>query len=134
MIYLGKRRAQAIHQPAGIDMADPQSPEIEVRNGVTVIQLGPDYDNLGDSLLDELRDRVLECGRKADPPKIVMDLSHTAFFGSSFLEILLQMWKELSEREGSAFALSGLNDNCAEVLRSHNSIAYGRSSKRTKRR
>ncbi len=41
-------------------MADPQSPEIDVRNGVTVIQLGPDYDNLGDSLLDALRDVLLE--------------------------------------------------------------------------
>jgi anti-anti-sigma factor len=107
----------ARHQPAGIDMADPQSPEIEVRNGVTVIQLGPDYDNLGDSLLDELRVVLVECGRNANPPKVVIDLSHTVFFGSAFLEILLQMWKELSEREGSAFALSGLSDNCAEVLR-----------------
>ncbi len=97
-------------------MADPQSPEIEVRNGVTVIQLGPDYDNLSDHLLDALQVVLLECGRKADPPKVVIDLSHTVFFGSAFLEILLKMWKELSEREGNAFALSGLSDNCAEVL------------------
>jgi len=97
-------------------MADPQSPEIEVRNGVTVIQLGPDYDNLGDSLLDALQVVLLECARKADPPKVVIDLSHTVFFGSAFLEILLKMWKELSEREGNAFALSGLSANCAEVL------------------
>lgn len=97
-------------------MAEPQTPDIDVRHGVTVVQLGPHYDNLSDSLLDELQDVLLECARTADPPKIVIDLSHTSFFGSSFLEILLQMWKELSEREGSAFALSGLNDNCAEVL------------------
>ena len=97
-------------------MADPQSPEIEVRNGVTVVQLGPDYDSLGDSRLDELNDVLLKCAQTADPPKVVIDLSHTAFFGSSFLEVLLQMWKILSEREGNAFALSGLNDNCAEVL------------------
>ncbi|TWU09167.1 putative anti-sigma factor antagonist [Symmachiella macrocystis] len=97
-------------------MVDPQSPEIEVRNGVTVIQLGPDYDNLSDHLLDTLQVVLLECGRNADPPKVVIDLSHTVFFGSAFLEILLKLWKELSEREGNAFALSGLNDNCAEVL------------------
>jgi len=98
-------------------MADPQEPEIEVRNGVTVVALGPDYDSLEEHLLEGLEKTLTKCGREADPPLIVLDLSHTSFFGSSFIQILLGVWKDISEKPGSAFALSGMNSNCADVIR-----------------
>ena len=96
-------------------MASSNTPEFQVQNGVTVIQLGPDYESLDEHLLEDLRTVLLECCETVDPPRVVIDLSHTTFFGSAFIEILVQIWKNLSCREGGAFAISGLTPNCAEV-------------------
>ncbi len=97
-------------------MAKPLKPEIHVEKNVTVIQLGPGYETLNEHLMDDLREVLMESVCKADPPVVLVDLSHTAFFGSSFIEILVQMWKQISVREGGSFALCGLNENCLEVL------------------
>lgn len=97
-------------------MTSSQTPETEVQNGVTVIQLGPDYESLDEHLLTDLRTALFACVDKADPPRVVIDLSHTTFFGSAFIEILVKIWKLLTDREGGDFAVSGLTPNCAEVL------------------
>ncbi len=97
-------------------MASSKTPEIQVLDGVTVIQLGPDYESLDEHLLDDLRTFLLQCCETADPARVVIDLSHTTFFGSAFIEILVQIWKGLSDCEGGEFAISGLTPNCAEVL------------------
>lgn len=99
--------------------ADPMSatraPSVETQQGVTVIHLGREYENLDESLLDELRSAILDVAETADPPKVVLDMSHTKFFGSSFIEIMFSAWKRIEAR-GGTFALSGLTRYCAEVV------------------
>ena len=91
------------------------SPDVQVQDGVTVIHLGPEYESLDDHVTSELRTVLLDAVDDSESPLVVMDLPNTTFFGSSFIEILLQMWKRLGSRKG-AFALSGLTPNCAEVI------------------
>lgn len=83
---------------------------------MTVVALGPEYENLDEPLLDRLRTAILEAARRADPPRLLVDLSHTKFFGSAFIEILVEAWKRVRER-GGVFSLCGVAPYCADVLR-----------------
>lgn len=96
-------------------MPRPLSPSIVIENGVTVVTLGPDCQNIDEHTLDAIRDALMEVSQ-AEPPLVVMDLSHTKFFGSSFIEVLFRLWNRLNTRQGGEFALSGLQPYCAEVL------------------
>jgi anti-anti-sigma factor len=93
------------------------APSISKESGVTVIQLGPEYENLDDRLLEGLRSAALEISKGADPPWVVIDLSNTKFFGSAFIEILFRLWNRMNARPGGQFAISGLTPYCAEVLK-----------------
>jgi anti-anti-sigma factor len=96
-------------------MTETRAPRVESQDGVTVIQLGPEYENLDESLLDELRTSILEVAETASPPKVVLDLSHTKFFGSAFIEIMFRAWSRVKAR-GGTFAISGLTKYCAEIV------------------
>lgn len=96
-------------------MPRPLTPSIVIENGVTVVTLGPDCQNIDEHTLDSIRDVLMEVSQ-AEPPLVVMDLSHTKFFGSSFIEVLFRLWNRLNTRQGGEFALSGLQPYCAEVL------------------
>lgn len=97
-------------------MPTAPAPLSTVDRGVTIVTLGPDCENLSEVKLDTLRDTLLKLGDQADPPLVVVDLSHTKFFGSSFIEILFGMWNKLNARGGARLALCGLTSYCAEVL------------------
>lgn len=96
-------------------MSESRAPRIETEQGVTVISLGPEYESLDESLLDELRDAILNVADTATPAKVALDLAHTKFFGSAFIEIMFRAWKRLKSR-GGIFAISGLTPYCAEVV------------------
>lgn len=97
-------------------MAEQRTPEIKQQNGVTIVALGPEYENLDEHRLEELRDSILEVACRADPPLLVIDLSHTKFFGSAFIEILFRAWNRVTAREEGRFCLSGLTPYCREVI------------------
>jgi anti-anti-sigma factor len=98
-------------------MSSTTAPTIAKDNGVTVIQLGPEYENLDERLLEGLRSVALDVSKSADPPWVVIDLSNTKFFGSAFIEILFRLWNRMNSRPGGQFAISGLTSYCAEVLK-----------------
>jgi len=94
------------------------APERLVERGVTVIALGPAYQVVDEHLLDGgLGEALLELADEADPPVVVLDLSHTQFFGSSFIEVLFRLWTKLQARPGGAFAICGLTPHCQDVLK-----------------
>lgn len=101
----------------GLVMASSNSSNSVTRqDGVTIIALGPEYENLDDAILEELRKVILDGVANADPPLVVLDLSHTKFFGSAFIEILFRAWNRIEKQEGGEFCLSGLTPYCAEVI------------------
>ena len=93
-----------------------KTPTVEKRGDVTCIVLGPAFENLDEQTLDSIRKTMLEQAEQADPPRIVIDLSHTRFFGSSFIEVLFRIWNRVNGLPGGRFALAGLTDYCIEVL------------------
>ncbi len=97
-------------------MPTSSSPEIHLKEGVTIISLGPDYENLDEGRLDELRDCIMQAATEASPPLVVIDLTHTRFFGSSFIEVLFRAFNHVDEKEGGKFCLSGLTPYCQEVI------------------
>lgn len=97
-------------------MPSSRVPEITKQKRVTVIALGPEYDSLDEHGLDDLKDVMLDVSQTADPPLVVLDLSHTKFFGSAFIEILFRTWNRLNARDGGRFAISGLTEYCREVI------------------
>lgn len=97
-------------------MSTQHAPEVSEECGVTVVALGPEYENLDEPLLERLRTAILEAADRAEPPRLVLDLSHTKFFGSAFIEILLEAWKRMRNR-GGVLCLCGVAPYCAQVLR-----------------
>ena len=97
-------------------MTISRSPDISTQNGITIISLGPEYENLDEPGLEGLKEMVLDVARTADPPLVILDLSHTKFFGSAFIEILFRAWNRLKARDGGQFCISGLTPYCKEVI------------------
>lgn len=94
------------------------APEVVVDRQVTVIGLGPAYKSIDEKSLEGgLRSLLLEAVDRANPPRIVVDLSHTKFFGSSFIELLFQLWNCIQSKPSGAFVLCGVTEYCEEVLK-----------------
>ena len=97
-------------------MTATRNPTISRDHDVTVVALGPEYESLDEFELDDLRDALLKIASTADPPRVVLDLSHTRFFGSAFIELLFRAWNRLNSRNSGKFAISGLTPYCKEVI------------------
>jgi anti-anti-sigma factor len=97
-------------------MTETTSPKIEHRDSLTIIHLGEEYENLDESALESLRELLLKAVDEADPPKVILDLSHTTFFGSSFIELIFRAWNRAQSRPGGIFVISGLTKYCREVI------------------
>jgi anti-anti-sigma factor len=94
----------------------PKTPTITQEQGVTVVSLGADYENLNDSGLEALNGMLLKTAAEADPPLLVLDLSNLRFFGSGFIEALFRAWSVLNARPGGRMSLCGLTAYCREVV------------------
>ena len=83
--------------------------------GVTFVEFRPAPDPVDFKVLDEFGGTLLDVADTADPPRLVLDLSHTSYIGSGFVEQLLQAWRRLAQRQGR-MALCGVNAVCLDVL------------------
>lgn len=97
-------------------MSESVSIEVESQRGATVIALGAEVGDLDDDRVDEVAVLMLEAAKTASPPYLVVDLSQTKYFGSSFLGILFRVWNRIRARQGGRFAICGLRDFCADVI------------------
>jgi anti-sigma B factor antagonist len=93
-----------------------KAPSVTREQGVTVIALGPEYEHLDDAELENLKGVLLNTAVEADLPLVVLDLSRLEYFGSSFIEALICVWKHLNARPGGRMSLCGLTANCREVV------------------
>lgn len=86
------------------------------QNDVTILALSGEYDSLDTAGIEAFAAQLRAQVEGAQPPRLLLDLSQTKFIGSSFLEALLQAWKQLQERSGR-LALCGLTPFCSDVLK-----------------
>lgn len=89
---------------------------VENEGGVTVVVFGAGQRRLDELGIEALGNQLIEIAQNANPPRVLLDMSVTEFFGSSFIEILFRVWKRLSDQPGAKFAISGLQEYCREVL------------------
>ncbi|MHC4177758.1 MAG: STAS domain-containing protein [Planctomycetota bacterium] len=90
--------------------------QVSRQQDVTIIELGPSYESLDQPVLGEISRVLLSEASRADPPRVVLDLSGTNYIGSAFVELLVRVWKRLTQR-GGTMVLCGLRPFCVEVLR-----------------
>ncbi len=88
--------------------------EITREQDVTVVQLDQAYDALDTEGMQEI-ETLLDKVATVDPPQVVIDMSHTEYIGSRFIEVLFRTWRQLRKREGQ-MALCGLSPFCKDVL------------------
>jgi anti-sigma B factor antagonist len=91
-------------------------PSVTSEAGVTIVTLGPEYENLEDTELETLKGVMLDVAEQADPPVVVLDLSNLRFFGSALIEGLFRAWNHLKARPGGRLSLCGLTSYCREVV------------------
>lgn len=103
-------------QQQGESMSTEAGVSISVDGGVTVVSLtAPEFENIDERNIDQARSALLELAQATTPPLLVLDLSATKFFGSSFIEALFRTANRMKSR-GGKFALSGLGPYCMEVI------------------
>lgn len=93
-----------------------KSVTIKKHGDVTCLRLGPEFENLDETLLDMIREKMLEAAGAAEPPYVLIDLQYTKFFGSSFIEVLFRIWNRVNGLPDGKFGISGLSEYCHEVL------------------
>jgi anti-anti-sigma factor len=83
---------------------------------VTVLELGPKCRMVEEGMLDSIGQDLLQATVAANPPLVIVDLSHTEFFGSGFIEVLFRVWNRIQQKQGGKLSLCGLQPYCREVL------------------
>ncbi|HEY0982622.1 MULTISPECIES: STAS domain-containing protein [unclassified Schlesneria] len=92
-------------------------PLTEYRDGkVTIIVFGEDLKHLDEVNVVEIGKKLLQIVESVTHPLLVLDLHATEFFGSSFIESLFRVWKQLNRKPAAKFGLAGLQPYCREVL------------------
>lgn len=91
-------------------------PSVIQEGNVTVVELDPAYDSLDESSVLQLSDVLLNTIDQTTTPRVVLDMSRTAFIGSRLIGVLVRAWKRVRERHG-AMAFCGLRPECLEVLK-----------------
>ena len=90
-------------------------PEVVQQDGVTVVVFGRDFERITEDRIAVAAQTLLD-SIPPQQPRLVVDLSQTTFFGSSFIEVLFRAWNRIHTRPGGRFALCGLSPYCTEVL------------------
>jgi anti-anti-sigma factor len=90
-------------------------PEVLLQDGVTVVVFGRDFERITEDRIPAATQTLLD-SIPSQQPRLVVDLSQTTFFGSSFIEVLFRAWNRIHTKPGGRFALCGLSPYCTEVL------------------
>ena len=96
-------------------MAPTKKPDILTQDGVTIVEFGPAFERISEDSIPAASEALIQAAG-GENSKVVIDLSQTQFFGSSFIEALFRGWNKLKTRPDAAFVLCGLTDYCREVL------------------
>lgn len=81
-----------------------------------VVHLGSAYNSLNESTVESVERFLLNCADQPATKNLVVDLSHTQYFGSRFIEALFRTHNRMKRKAGK-FALSGLLPYPEEVVR-----------------
>lgn len=97
-------------------MADTALTQVLREGETTVVVFGPKCKHIDELIVEQASREVMDAVSAATPPQVVLDLSMTEFFGSSFIEVLFRAWNRLQHKPNGKMALVGLGTYCREVL------------------
>ncbi len=97
-------------------MSPADSFQVEQLDQIFIVTLGPDYETLDGNLVKQAETQMLEVTNHRDCQILIVDMSHTRFFGSAFIESLIRVWNSLKARSQHTLKLCGLQPYCLEVL------------------
>ncbi len=90
--------------------------EVIYEQDVIILELDAAYESLEAHTLQAMGALLLEEIGRTETPRIVLDMTHTRFIDSMFIETVFRAWKRIQERHG-AMAICCLNEMCEEVLK-----------------
>lgn len=85
------------------------------QNGITIVELESQYDSLDDESLEQLSHVLLEAVSGPRRPVLLLDFSKTRFIGSTFIGLMVRVWKRIRDRDGQ-MGLCCLAPFCRETL------------------
>ncbi len=97
-------------------VSEDQSFQIERNNDITIVSLGPNYGSIEGQLVSDTEKKLLEVARNEDCSHLILDMQHTRFFGSSFIEALVRVWNEIKLHEHGSLQICSLQTYCKEIL------------------
>lgn len=95
-------------------MPSSRKPRTILDGNITIVEFGEDLEHLGEDVMPAVSKAVQEAGQSSGG-KVLLDLSAVKFFGSSFIEVLYRLWKQIQAQKGQ-FVIAGLHPYCREVL------------------
>lgn len=81
-----------------------------------MLTIGDGPVSIDEQYLDDLTQKLLDYTVSL-PPRLVIDMQHVEFYGSSFIETLFRVWNRIKAHENGAFAIVGLQKYCREILK-----------------
>ena len=91
-------------------------PQVSKQGDATIITLRRIHDGFDDGLLAELTKLILDVIDTANPPNVVIDMSQTTVFTSSFIGVLTHCYQQMKTREGGRFVISGLTSFAKDIF------------------
>ena len=89
---------------------------VERRGTLTVVHLGVEYSALDMDQLKDLQAFLLRLAEEKEKPRLLFDLGNTDYFGSGFINVLVQCYRSIGKRRGQ-FALCQVSSNLVAELK-----------------
>jgi anti-anti-sigma factor len=90
-------------------------PRLSLDREICIVEVDPLQDLADEKAVEQFGDALYSHVRTLASPRVVVDLVHARFIGSTVIEALLRTWKHIKSRHGK-LAVCGLNAACREVL------------------
>ncbi len=97
-------------------MVDLPPPEVLRVDDVTVVAPGKAYEHIYENMLPAF-EGLLEIGRTANPPLLLVDLGQTRHVGSAFLGFLMRLSDSVTSRTGGRFGICCPTPFCLTVIK-----------------
>lgn len=85
------------------------------QDGVTVVTLGPHFDSLYESVLPELAS-LLDLADSVEPPRLLIDLDNTKYFGSAFIGFVISLSQRIIKRPNGRLGIANVAPFCRMAL------------------
>ena len=89
---------------------------VECKDDITIVSLGVEYGSIEGELVSDTEKKLLEVAQNKNCSHLILDMQHTRFFGSSFIEALVRVWNEIKLHEHGSLQLCSMQSYCKEIL------------------